>query len=89
MGKRVYLLVNKNDQQYRIYMNDIKTIHRNIKKPRPLLPSYDKVVKEKKWEGFLGGQKQATTHDFLVGNHECKVHILRRPQNLAKSSPNF
>lgn len=50
MGKKVYLPVQKNKQEYRLYMDDIKIIHKISKKTRPALPSYDCEAKQKKWE---------------------------------------
>ncbi len=45
MGKKVYLPVHKNKQEYRLYMEDIKKIYKITSRVRPSLASYDYEAK--------------------------------------------
>lgn len=42
MAKKTYIKVERNDNRYRVYMEDVKKIHKIAKKERPPLPHYDK-----------------------------------------------
>ena len=41
MAKKTYINVSKNEHKYRLYMDDLKKIHKISKRPRPVLPAYD------------------------------------------------
>lgn len=50
MAKKVYFPVANNNQNYRLYMEDIKKIYKMKSKTRPPIPSYDQEEIAKKWE---------------------------------------
>lgn len=51
MGKKTYYInVERNESKYRVYMDDLKKIHKASRKQRPALPAYDQSKPNQKWE---------------------------------------
>ena len=41
MTKKKYVPLKKRNREYRLYLDDIKKVHKLISKPRPPLPPFD------------------------------------------------